>query len=124
MKIVKDGRLIEPGPACRKLNPNLFSSNENCCSSSHTEPESSVCNEPVAEKKGEETNSKRFRVCVISFRRRLTDPDNLCPKYFVDCLRYSEIIPDDSSREIELVVQQEKVKHRSEERTELFVDPC
>lgn len=24
MKIVKDGRLIEPGPACRKLNPHLF----------------------------------------------------------------------------------------------------
>ncbi len=24
MKFVKDGRIIEPGPACRKLNPHLF----------------------------------------------------------------------------------------------------
>lgn len=124
MKIVKDGRIIEPGPACRNLNPHLFESNENRSSPSHTEPQSTFCNEPVAEKKGKEANPKRFRVCVISFRQRLTDPDNLCPKYFIDCLRYSEIIPDDSSREIELVVRQQKVKHRSEERTELFVDPC
>lgn len=81
-----------------------------------------ICHEPLAETTREETNPRRFRVCVVSFRRRITDPDNICPKYFVDCLRYSEIIPDDSCKEIELVVRQQKVKHRCDERTELFVD--
>lgn len=30
MKIVKDGRLIEPGQACRKLNPQLFGAGGSC----------------------------------------------------------------------------------------------
>lgn len=30
MKIVKDGRLIEPGSACRKLNPHLFAAGGSC----------------------------------------------------------------------------------------------
>lgn len=83
-------------------------------------PEQNVRHEPVGKKKGKAGNPVRFLVCIVSYRSRLCDPDNLCPKYFVDCLRYAEVIPDDSQAEIELKVSQVKVK-RELERTEITV---
>lgn len=65
--------------------------------------------------------AKRILVSVVSFRIRLCDVDNLCPKYFIDCLRYAEIIPDDNPEAIDLQVKQVKVAHKSEERTEIEV---
>ena len=86
-----------------------------------SKPQPAVCHEPVAEKAGEGANPKRFRVCVTGFRRRLCDPDNLCPKYFIDCLRYAKIIPDDSAKHIILTVEQFKVRNSNEERTEITI---
>lgn len=63
----------------------------------------------------------RVRVRVVSFRSRLCDPDNLCPKYFVDCLRYAGLITDDTPELITLEVSQVKVK-RGEERTEIEIE--
>lgn len=81
-------------------------------------PERPVRNEPVAKKERESANPSRVRVCVKSFRKRLIDPDNLCPKYFIDCLRYAGLIPDDRAQDIELLVTQEKSK---DERTEIQI---
>lgn len=83
-------------------------------------PEQDVRHEPVEKEKRKTENPKRFLVSIVSYRSRLCDPDNLCPKYFVDCLRYAEIIPDDSPAEIELKVSQVKEK-RKLERTEIAV---
>jgi hypothetical protein len=77
----------------------------------------------VAEKAGEEGYTGRFHIRVVSFRRRLLDPDNLCPKYFIDCLRYAGFIPNDRQEDINLEVRQEKVASREEERTELTIIP-
>jgi hypothetical protein len=76
-----------------------------------------VRHEPLAAQEGEASYPGRVRVCVISYRRRLTDPDNLCPKYFVDCLRDSKLIRDDSAEQIDLSVSQEKVKRKEDEGT-------
>ncbi len=80
-----------------------------------------VCHEPVAAKEGKGSNSKRLHVRVVSYRRRLCDADNLCPKYFIDCLRYAEVIKDDSAKFITLEVKQERVASSDQERTEIEI---
>ena len=80
-----------------------------------------VCDESVAAEEGETGYAGRVRVCVVSYRRRLTDPDNLTPKYFLDCLRDSKLIRDDSAKQIELFVSQEKVKAKSDEGTAISI---
>ena len=66
----------------------------------------------------------RFRVRIRSYRVRILDLDNLYGgvKYFVDSLRYAEIIPDDDPESITLQVSQEKVKNYSKEKTEVEVE--
>lgn len=85
--------------------------------SSRPKPEQVVCHEPVAKKTGEAGYPDRVRVSITSFRIRLCDPDNLCPKYFVDCLRYAGLIKNDRPEDIVLEVRQQKVAHKSEEGT-------
>lgn len=94
---------------------------ENRRLSSRAKPEQIVRHEPVAETVREDSNAARVSIRITSYRRRLLDPDNLCPKYFVDCLRYAEIIKDDRDQDIELTVRQSKVKTRQEERTEIEI---
>lgn len=81
--------------------------------------ESPIRNESVAAKKGKTINPASIHVSVVSFRKRLLDPDNLCPKYFIDCLRYAEIIKNDTAKDIALTVSQVKSDN---ERTEITID--
>jgi hypothetical protein len=106
-----------------KLNPHLFETHHDSRSSRHPEPEPPVRHEPVATTAGEASHPNRLSVRIVCFRQRLCDTDNCAPKYFIDCLRYAEIIPDDTPESIELVVRQEKVRLKSDERTELTVEP-
>ncbi len=87
---------------------------------SRTEPEPVVRHEPVAAPAGEGSDAARVRVCVVSFRARLCDPDNLCPKYFIDCLRYAGLIADDAPEWITLEVRQVRCR-RPEQRTEILI---
>lgn len=43
----------------------------------------------------------RCRIVVTAYYRRHVDPDNICPKYFIDKLKGFGIIPDDSSKYVE-----------------------
>lgn len=88
-----------------------------------SQPEQVVQHDTLAEKPGEGINPARVHVRITSFRRRLIDPDNLCPKYFIDSLRYAGIIPNDREEDIILEVSQVKVKTKAEERTELTIEP-
>lgn len=76
----------------------------------------------MAKEAGERIDPVRVQLSIVSFRRRLIDPDNLCPKYFIDCLRYAGIIPNDREEDITLQVSQVKVKTKAEERTELEIE--
>jgi hypothetical protein len=67
-----------------------------------------VCHEPLAAQQGEARHAARYVVSVHSRRIRLIDPDNLCPKYFIDGLRYAGLIPGDAAKDIEVKVTQEK----------------
>lgn len=81
----------------------------------------SIRHESVGKAEGEEKNSGRIPVRITSFRRRLLDPDNLSAKYFTDCLRYAEMIPNDRPQDIDLTVSQVKVRSKLEEHTEIEI---
>lgn len=70
---------------------------------------------------GKAGNTGRVLVSITSFRRRLLDPDNLCGKWFLDCLRYCGLISDDRPEDISYFITQEKVKDKAQERTEIVV---
>lgn len=87
--------------------------------SSHSQPEPPVPTKLLGPGQGTAQGAARIVVRLTSFRVRLLDPDNLCPKALVDGLRYAGIIPDDRPQDIELAIAQQKVAHRREERTEI-----
>jgi hypothetical protein len=87
---------------------------------SRAEPQPALRDEPLAAPPREAGDAGRVRVSVVSYRARLCDPDNLCPKYFIDCLRYAGLIADDSPECITLEVRQVRCARR-DERTELLI---
>jgi len=66
---------------------------------------------------------RKFEITVTSFSRFHCDPDNLCPKYFIDELVRAGLLEGDSSRHISWIKKQVvKVKNEEEERTEIVVN--
>jgi hypothetical protein len=70
---------------------------------------------------GETGHPRRFHVRFISYRQRLLDPDNATPKYFLDCLRYAEIIPGDTDADLTFQIIQKQTHLKCNERTEIEV---
>jgi hypothetical protein len=58
-----------------------------------------------------------IHVRIVSVRKRLCDPDNLSPKWLLDCLRYCGAICDDTPEEITLETTQRKAAKGEEEHT-------
>ncbi len=81
-----------------------------------------LCHESLAAEQiesGGSTGDGRIQVCVTSFRRRLLDEDNLCPKFHVDALRYAGLLPTDAPQAVTIQTRQEKVASAADERTEI-----
>ena len=87
------------------------------------QPQPAVLHASVEPVQGKAFYSGRVLVRITSYRRRLLDPDNLTPKWFLDSCRYSRIISDDRPEDISLQIGQEKVKTKAEERTEILIQP-
>ena len=87
------------------------------------EPEQIVCNGPLGPEANQGANATRFIVRVVSYRSRLLDQDNLCPKYFIDGLRYAALLPDDRPEQVSIQTTQVKVSSTLEERTEITITP-
>lgn len=85
----------------------------------HTVAKSAVRKSAQIENESKERSpvGPRLRVTITSYRCRLLDPDNLCPKFLIDALRYKQLIPDDSPGHIILEVRQEKVASQDREGT-------
>ena len=88
---------------------------------SRPEPQPPVRHEPLEAASGAAQDANRSRLCITSYRRRLLDPDNLTPKYFIDALRYFGVIADDTAQDIDLSIRQTKVATPEEERTEIEI---
>lgn len=84
-------------------------------------PEPAIQNEPLGKGEGKAQGPPRITVSLKCFRQKLLDPDNLCPKGLIDGLRYAGLIPDDSPKEIKLVVEQDECG-KGEDRTEVNID--
>lgn len=65
----------------------------------------------------------RVLVWIKSYRRRLCDEDGLVGKYFLDAIRYSNLVRDDSPAHVSYKISQEKVAKKEEERTEITIEP-
>ena len=75
-----------------------------------------------AQRKNASRGSGRYRIEVEARCRRHTDPDNLCPKWFIDRLRECGIIPDDSSEfVVEVVKRVVKIESWEPETTTIEV---
>lgn len=90
---------------------------------SRAESEQTLRPPSVEPPQGETLYSGRVSVRVVSYRRRLLDPDNLCAKWFLDACRYARLIRDDRPQDITYSVSQEKVACKEEERTEILISP-
>ena len=90
-------------------------SNETTRQTQGAESQCVVCHEPLAAAQREASDPSRVHVRITSRRARLIDPDNLCPKYFIDCLRYAGAIKDDTAKDITVETRQEKVSKAEEE---------
>lgn len=91
---------------------------------SNAKPKPPVRHEPMAATCGEVKDPARVLVRITAFRVRRLDPDNACPKYFVDCLRYADIIKNDRDQDIILEIRQERALCKADERTEITIVPC
>ncbi len=89
---------------------------------SDTEPKQAFCDESLATNPGKTGNPGRCHISIVSYRRRLLDPDNLCPKYAIDALRYAKIIPDDTEKDITYTITQKKVEKKNQEKTLIIID--
>jgi hypothetical protein len=99
---------------------------ENLRNEAFAEPECSVRDESLGTSKGAEGHAaqapRRIKIRFVTYRHRLLDPDNPCPKSFIDGLRYAGLIPDDRSEDVEVTVRQEKIKNTEEQYTEIIIE--
>jgi hypothetical protein len=71
----------------------------------------------------EETSRQRTHIRITRYSCRPLDCDNYAGgcKPALDQLRYAKLIKDDSPEDIEVEFKQVKVKHKTEERTEIEI---
>ena len=75
----------------------------------------------LAEKPIETRSTGRVHIRFESVRKRLLDPDNICEKWTLDCLRYIGVICGDEPDKITLETSQRKAEKGEEERTEIVI---
>ncbi len=80
------------------------------------------CHDSLGAHEGKKSNTGRISVSIVSFRKRLLDPDNLAGgcKFILDCCRYEHLIPDDRAQDI--ILQTSQVKVTENERTEITIE--
>lgn len=78
-------------------------------------------NGPLEAGQGQEAGPGRVHLSIVSVRKRLCDPDNLAPKWTIDCLRYTRIISGDEPDKITLETTQRKAAKGEAEHTEVTI---
>jgi len=75
----------------------------------------------LAEGEVEKADTRRVHIRFISVRQRLCDPDNLCEKFLLDCLRNCGAISGDEPDKITLETTQRKTAKGEEEHTQITI---
>lgn len=83
----------------------------------HPELERAAGHAALGQDQGQEGPAGRVHLRIVSVRKRLLDPDNLSPKWLIDCLRYCGAINGDEPDKISLETTQRKAGKGEEEHT-------
>ena len=75
----------------------------------------------LAKKPIETHTTSRVHIRFESVRKRLLDPDNICEKWTLDCLRYIGVIRGDEPDKITLETTQRRASKNEEEHTEITI---
>lgn len=75
----------------------------------------------VRTREAEKDGTGRVHIRIVSVRKRLLDPDNLVPKWYIDCLRYCGLIREDTPEAVTLETSQRKCAKGEAERTEITI---
>ena len=110
-------RCMHREPALRKSNAN--NTNDTGATS---KLEQDTRHGTLAEKPTETHSTGRVHIRFVSVRKRLLDPDNICEKWTLDCLRYIGVIRGDEPDKITLETSQRKAEKGEEERTEITIN--
>lgn len=94
-----------------KKHPNLADTRE------PAKLEQPIVQKLVRGKKDKDLGTETVRIEITDVRKRLTDDDNLCEKFLVDCLRREGYIKDDSVKYVRIFTTQRKCTNREEPHT-------
>lgn len=81
----------------------------------------SACDESLAAGKGKKEVSGRVHFRFVSVRKRLIDPDNLIPKFYIDACRRLRLVAGDEHDKITLETAQRKAAKGEEEHTQITI---
>lgn len=96
---------------------------ENRGKSPRSKPEPVISNALEGKKQRSERHADGFAVVITSYRTRTVDADALVGKYFVDALRYCGLLSGDENEKLDYKVRQIHVSQKSDERTEITIEP-
>jgi hypothetical protein len=89
---------------------------------SNTKPEPALGKALQSNSKTQKRSKNRITLRITRYSTRLLDEDNLAgSKLLTDQLRYAGIIPSDDPESLKIINDQAKVKHKTEERTEVRI---
>jgi len=72
--------------------------------------------------KTQKTSRSRITLCITRYSTKLLDEDNLAgAKLLIDQLRYAGIIPNDDPESTKIILDQIKVPHQNQARTEIAI---
>lgn len=108
---------VEANPALAKRNPHLVHPLP------HPQPEPDPGHELLGKVPRATEVHGRVRVVITSIRSQFIDPDNLCPKYVIDCLRHCGAIADDDLSHIEILCKQSRARRVQEQGTLIELIP-
>ena len=110
-------RCLHREPVLRKPNANHNTNN----TGETAKLEQDTRHGTLAEKPIETRSTGRVHIRFVSVRKRLLDPDNICEKWTLDCLRYIGVIRGDEPDKITLETSQRKAAKGEAERTEITI---
>jgi len=85
------------------------------------EPERTLRREREESNPLKKVGTKCFEIRVISYRSRFADPDNMCPKVWIDELVSLGYLPADDSRVVAGVTKKVELCFKEDERTEIEI---